>query len=134
MDEQEAVLGRVGSVFGDILGQDPYGGDTGGSYVFVDLAHLDAVTNQWSTERDKISKRNRAIMNAIKLAREPAYDQMSRGQVEAFRTALSKLQMYNQTLLDYAANYVENLERTRAKYAETDAANQLHMTKLRSED
>lgn len=116
MDENEA-LGRVGSVFGDLLGQDPFGGGGAGTYLFADLAELDSVTTQWRAERDKIQDRDAKINQAIFLVAPPAEDMMSQGQANAFKNSLQKLQEHNQALFDYARGYVLKLEAVRASYA-----------------
>ncbi|HEV8555445.1 MAG TPA: PE domain-containing protein [Actinophytocola sp.] len=126
MDENEA-LGRVGSVFGDLLGQDPFGGGGAGTYVFADLAELDLVASQWRAEREKIQKRDEKIVRAIELIAPPAEDLMSEGQAGAFRTSLEKLKEHNQALLDYADDYLAKLSAARASYAAVEDTNTARM-------
>jgi mevalonate kinase len=126
VDENEA-LGRVGSVFGDLLGQDPFGGEGAGTYVFADLAELDLVASQWRAEREKIQKRDEKILDAIHLIAPPAEDLMSTGQAEAFRSSLEKLKDHNQALLDYANGYIDKLAEVRDSYTASEDTNTARM-------
>ena len=129
MDENEA-LGRVGSVFGDLLGQDPFSGGGAGIYLFADLAELDSVTTQWRAERDKIQDRHDKISQAIALVSPPADDMMSVGQAEAFTSSLQKLKEHNLALLDYADEYIHKLNAVRASYTDIEDPNTASMKNL----
>jgi uncharacterized protein with von Willebrand factor type A (vWA) domain len=125
--DENGALGRVGSVLGDLLGQDPFSGGGAGTYLFADLAELDSVATQWRAERDKIFERNEKIRQAIDQVAAPAEDLMSVGQADAFRGSLEKLQEHNQALFDYADSYVNKLVATRNYYAAVEDANTRHM-------
>jgi hypothetical protein len=114
VDESD-VLGQVGSVFGNVLGDHPFGRSTG-VYVFADLAELDHVITQWRAERDKILARDEKIVRAIGLVAPPAEDMMSVGQANAFKDSLERLKEHNLALFGYADAYVKKLEATRASY------------------
>lgn len=96
------------------------GGGGGGQYLFTDLPELDSITTALATEIEDVRNDDRYFREAIRLATPPADDQMSRGQVEAYKAALQEGWDHNKAVLAYMENEHAKLQAARQAYAETD--------------
>lgn len=114
----QAGLGSLG--VGERLGT---GGGGVGQFVFADLAELKSVTDQWKVERDRIQQDNDEIRGAIGLCGPPAEDVMSVYQADALKKSLTEAWKHNQTMLDYADQYVQKLEASRKAMVGTEQDN-----------
>lgn len=99
------------------------GGGADGNYVFTDLAHLDRIIAKWETVHDDIGNDGQTILRAARHIEPPADDDPSVSQANAATKSLTKGQVHNQRMVDYAKSYLDRLLATRAEYSGTESGN-----------
>lgn len=98
------------------------GGGAGGTYMFTDLAELDAVIARWTSVRDRIEPHSQQLVAAAGAVYPPADDPASVRQAEALVKSVEAAKEHNDSVFRYAKGYVERLVAARAEYVATEEA------------
>lgn len=97
------------------------GGGAGGQYVFVNVEEIGSIITDLEVIKNEIRADERYFRQAIRLATPPAEDEMSTGQVAAYRAALREGWQHNQAVASYAENQLVKLRAARQTYIDTDS-------------
>lgn len=120
--EHGEALAGIGEFLGTNWDLQAGGGGTGGQYMFANLDDLDAVITEWRAQIQSIGRDGVAIEHALAHLRAPADDHMSMAYVRAAGDSLRALQRHNFAMWEYADQYLQKLEASRASIVASESA------------